>query len=44
MTRQDARDAVGRAEAAFADLTAIEVTPVGQAFLLLLLLGEPKSR
>jgi hypothetical protein len=44
MTRQDARDAVGRAEAAFGDLAAIEHTPAGQAFLLLLLVGEPKAR
>ena len=44
VTREAAQAALARVEAAFADLAAVEPTPAGQAFLLLLLLGEPKAR
>lgn len=44
ITLQDARSAIGQTEVAFADLAAIGATPAGQAFLLLLLVGEPKAR
>lgn len=43
-TAQIAKTAIGQVETAFADLATVEATPAGQAFLLLLLVGEPKTR
>jgi hypothetical protein len=40
----DVRNLLGQVEVAFTDLAAVENTPAGQAFLLLLLIGEPKPR
>jgi uncharacterized protein (UPF0332 family) len=42
--RKGAGDLVSRVEKAFTHLAAVETTPAGQAFLLLLLVGEPKTR
>lgn len=43
-TREVAQEAIKQARDAFDDLAAVESAPPGQAFLLLLLLGEPRAR
>lgn len=46
MTLRSAQDAIGEASDAFANWVTLETTskPIAQAFLLLLLTGEPKNR